>query len=362
LIKASRFEDRTIEARGDMGRRSGLSDALDFDGSSLRFEYQRHYHGYASRLTICRCVVDDTLDIMGPIRFRPTELGTKVHANPSSPPSSALIRQGRLYPGFSLKIAIAVLCCSMRVASASAQVSNENSLSARPIPFELIQLVPATPVVTLSAEQVQELDQWTRDFAEWQKWADRWLNHRQSGRWAYAVDRHQKPDPPVWLGDVCDLLAGDGEFVRPCELLASWRENPVAERKRRARAATASQTEAVTKSAWWRHLHLDGLWSTTQSNNAAVGLFGAHVSVEIEGRLQVFAAPGILLVSLPSVYGHRDLSSATDWGVTYRLFDAGRSTVHFNFVHAWVLVNRAGLIDPNVTLAGFSVSFKPRPR
>jgi hypothetical protein len=250
----------------------------------------------------------------------------------------------------------------MRVATASAQVSNENSLPARPIPFELVHLVPATPVLTLSAEQLQELDQWTRDFAEWQKWADRWLNRKQSGKWAYAVERLKKPDPPVWLDDVCDLLAGDAEFGRPCELLAYWRGDPIAERNRRATAATASQTETVTKSAWWRHLHVDGLWSTTQSNAAAFGLLGAHVTIEIEGRLQVFAAPGILLVSLPSLYGHRDVSPAADWGVTYRLFDVGRSTVHFNLVHAWVLGNRASLINPNVTLAGFSVSFRPHSR
>jgi hypothetical protein len=308
----------------------------------------------------CTTCYTHPVEIAGPIGFRPTEL-TQTHPLLACIP---LIRKGlsfRTCPAFSLKTAVAVLCCYMRVTSAAAQVSDEN-LTARPTPFALVQLVPEPPVVTLSAEQLHELDQWTRDFAEWQKWADRWLNRRQSGKWSYAVDRNKKPDPPVWLDDVCHLFAADDEFVRPCELLASWREDPIADRNRRATAATASQTEATTKSSWWRHLHADGLWSTTQSNTAALGLFGAHVTIEVEGRFQVFAAPGILLVSVPSLYGDRNLSPATDWGVTYRLFDVGRSTVHLNFVHAWVLVNRANLINPNVTLGGLSVSFRPRPR
>lgn len=250
----------------------------------------------------------------------------------------------------------------MRAASASAQASNEDSLPAHPTPFQLIQLVSVPPVVTLSAEQMQELDQWTRDFAEWQTWSDRWLNRRQSGKWVYAVDRRKKPDPPFWLDDACSLLAGDDQFVRPCELLASWRDDSIAERNRRAATATATQDEEVTKSAWWRHLHVDGLWSTTQSNTAALGLFGVHATIDIVGRVQVFAAPGLLVVSLPGFSGDRSLSPATDWGMTYRLFNVGRSTVHFNLVHAWMLANHASVLDRDVTLAGFSVSFRPRPR
>jgi len=250
----------------------------------------------------------------------------------------------------------------MRVASGSAQVSHEDSLSARPIPFQLIELAPAPPVLTLSTEQLQELDQWTRDFTEWQKWTDLWLNRRQSGKWQYAVERRKKPDPPVWLDEACILLAGDDQFVRPCELLASWRGDPVAEKNRRAATATATQDEADTKSVWWRHLHVDGLWSTTQSNTTALGLFGVHATIDVVGRVQVFATPGLLVVSLPSFSGDRSLSPATDWGVTYRLFNVGRNTVHFNLVHAWVLANRASIINPNVTLAGFSVTFRPRSR
>jgi len=84
--------------------------------------------------------------------------------------------------------------------------------------------------------------------------------------------------------------------------------------------------------------------------------------MEVKGRLQVFVAPGVLLVSVPSLQGNRELWPATDWGASYRLFDVGRSTVHFNFVHAWILGSKGTFVIPRVTLAGFSVSFKPRPR
>jgi len=54
---------------------------------------------------------------------------------------------------------------------------------------------------------------------------------------------------------------------------------------------------------------------------------------------------------------------ATDWGITYRFFNVGRSTVHFNLVQAWVLGNQPGLTgNPNMTLAGLSLTFNGNRR
>jgi len=66
-----------------------------------------------------------------------------------------------------------------------------------------------------------------------------------------------------------------------------------------------------------------------------------------------------MLVSVPALSGSRSLVPATDWGVTYRLFNVGRNTVHFNLVHAWLLADQVNLIGSQMTLAGFSVSFQP---
>jgi len=263
------------------------------------------------------------------------------------------------------RTALTVFYCLLVVA---AQTSAQTVFESRPLPAHAIAplfdaLPSGLPPLVLMTYQVDEVQEWARQYTEWQKWADRWYNKRQPGFWDYALERPGKPDPPVWLDELCTLLSDDPRLVRPCALLASWRLDPVEAVNRQAAAATAlPQPEApVEKSVWWRHLHVDGMWSTAQSNVSALGLFGAHVTIEVEGRFQIFAAPGIMLVSLPSFYGTREITPATDYGVTYRLFNAGRSTVHFNLVRAWVLANRASLIDPNITLAGFSVSFRPRP-
>ncbi|PWT84300.1 MAG: hypothetical protein C5B57_05105 [Blastocatellia bacterium] len=256
-----------------------------------------------------------------------------------------------------------VLCWVFGVTTISAAQSiDEERLFSRPIPFELVQLMPELPVHLVSARHIQQLEQWTREFTEWKKWSDRWFNRRQPGKWAYAAERKQKPDPPVWLEGACELPADDAQLVQACELLASWREDPIVAKNRQAAATSVTQAEAPTKSVWWRHLHVDGLWSTTRSDVTVLGLFGAHITIPIAGRFQVFAVPGVLLVSSTGLYGERELSPATDWGVTYRLFTVGRSTVHFNLVQAWILANRLNVVDSNMTLAGFSVSFGPRPQ
>jgi hypothetical protein len=216
-------------------------------------------------------------------------------------------------------------------------------------------------VVVLSPERVREADEWTRAFTAWQEWAEQWMGRRQPGRWAYAVDRMQEPDPPAWLEDACTLLSAERELSTACNLLASWRLEPWEARSRKVAAAAVAQQEAPTKSTWWRHLHLDGLSSTTQSNISAVGLFGAHFTIDVAGRLQLFAAPGILVVSVPNLRGERDLWPATDFGFSYRLFDLGRASIHGNLVHAWMIGNRAALVNPNLVLAGFSITFKPQP-
>ena len=245
---------------------------------------------------------------------------------------------------------------------ASAQ-STPEPLPARPIAFDAAQIVPPDDnVLAISRAQVQELDAWVRDFDEWQQDADRWIQGRLRGSWTEFAAEHVKPEPPEWLADACELLYDDVEFSNPCRLLAVWPDAPFGVKANQTLAAAALKKEDTTKTLWWQHMHVDGLWSTTQSNVTAFGIFGAHMTVEVTGRFQVFVVPGILLVSVPGFSGHRELSPATDWGVTYRLFHIGRSTVHFNLVRAWMIGNRANLVLPNMTLAGFSVSFRPRPR
>jgi hypothetical protein len=248
------------------------------------------------------------------------------------------------------------------VPTSFAQSGIAEQLPARPLPSSApIQLIEEPHVIVVTQQQIEELAQWTRAFTDWQKWADRWLNRRQPGKWSYLVERQKRPDPPAWLHDTCELLGDDSRLAEACDLLVAWRDDPIATKNRQTTNAAMIHEESPAKSSWLQHVHVDGLWSTTQSNMNAFGLFGAHVTVDVKGRVQVFVVPGILLVSVPQFLGRRELWPATDWGMSYRLFSAGRSTVRFNLVHAWMLANRASAISPNLTLAGFSVSFKPRP-
>jgi len=256
---------------------------------------------------------------------------------------------------------LAAFALSLVASVAAAQSTAGDVLPSRPVPLTPIAVVPEPLELVISQQQIDELTQWTRDFIEWQTWSDRWLGRHQPGLFVPAK-REKKPDPPLWLPDACMLLSADEDFTRACALLAAWRDDLPTTTYRRAAAAAQAKEEAPVKTLWWQHLHVDGLWSTTQSNAMVFGLFGAHLTVEVEKRLQVFLAPGIMLVSVPSFSGGRELSTATDWGITYRLFNAGRSTVNFNLVHAWVLGNQPNLVAGNMTLAGLSVSFRPLPR
>jgi hypothetical protein len=258
------------------------------------------------------------------------------------------------------RLTFIVLLWSFSVSDLRAQSSQqEETLPSRDISVAQTELAP---VVTLTEEHMRELDDWMREFAAWQKWADRWLNRRQPGKLVPAADRRPKPSPPDWLNGVCVLLGSEEEFKPACEMLAAWKENPAELKTHRAAAAATAQKEAPTKTLWWQRMHLDGLWSTAQSNVSAFALFGAHLTIEVEGRLQVFAAPGILLMSVPGLHG-RELKPATDWGITYRFFNVGRSTVHFNLVQAWVLGNQPALTgNPNMTLAGLSLTFNGNRR
>jgi len=257
--------------------------------------------------------------------------------------------------GTSIALALFALIAPV---STAAQPPDDDLLPARPTPFLIVPLVQEPQVIAVSDEQIQEVEQWARDFEAWQAWAERYLNRRQQGFWNNYVERSRKPAPPEWLAEACPLLGGDERLSKPCALLVTWREDPLVTKERRSSAAALKQKENPTNSVWWQHIHVDGLWSTTQSNMTAIGLFGAHVTIDVAGRLQTFLTPGILLVSVPSLFGSREVSPATDWGISYRLFNVGRSSVHFNLVHAWLFDNRANLVHANMTLAGFSVSFR----
>jgi hypothetical protein len=231
---------------------------------------------------------------------------------------------------------------------------------------------PSTQVLTDSPspsqieQRTRELERWIRDYRKWQEW-----RHQSLKKGSIALsDRKPQPQPPMWLVDDCrDTATVPGTLhSQACDLLTGWNDDDVTGDLRYQAATGPTQREAPTKTIWWEHVHWDAFWPVMSSESSVVGVLGAHVTVEIEGRFQVFMTPGVILLNVPTAGGTREWKPATDWGVAYRLFDfrvpmtRRPASFHVNFVRAWMLGNVGNLnFKSSVDLAGFSVTFKKRP-
>ena len=168
--------------------------------------------------------------------------------------------------------------------------------------------------------RLHELREWIHAYTEWKEWFDKWKGKREPG-WFGARERRTKPDPPAWLSEYCRVTpVPDGDFAIGCELLADWREDPVAAAiKERIRSERANR-EAQTRTQWWSRIHIDALWLTPQVPTS-YGVIGVHVALKVAGRFHLFAAPGAMLLNLPARDGTREWKPATDLGLSYQLVD-----------------------------------------
>ena len=227
------------------------------------------------------------------------------------------------------------------------------------------------PAMTFSAETpsqyVRTLERWTRDYDEWKAWFVKWRGRVQPGLFS-AKPRRQAPDPPPWLADACTSLVDEsGPLAEACRAWREWLHDTdgVGLLKQQA-SQTQTTQEKVEKTVWWEHVHVDALWPMTQSGTSAFGVAGMHTTLYVTKRLQVFLAPGAILMRLPAVSGGRTWSAATDWGFSYSLFDFRMpgmdrpSTVHLNMARVWVLGGNGVTMPGELYLAGFSITFKQR--
>ena len=227
---------------------------------------------------------------------------------------------------------------------------------------------PAPTVFAESpAQQLIDLARWSRDYQAWKAWFLKWRGVREPGWWG-TRDRRQPPEPPAWLPDACATPIDDtGPIAGACR---EWREltsgDEAASLLTQQTAQARSQLESPTHTAWWEHVHVDALWPMTQTGSSAFGLAGMHTTMNVTGRFQVFVAPGVLVMRVPSLTGEMTWSAATDWGFSYRLFDfvmpgtRRPSAVHFNMVRVWVLGGTVMRLPGEMYLAGFSLTFKQR--
>jgi hypothetical protein len=217
------------------------------------------------------------------------------------------------------------------------------------------------------AERLRALQHWTRQYEAWKASFVRAHNGGEGG-WVSTRQRHQRPDPPVWLPEACaELLEDEGPLADGCRAWHEWRRGELSLLLSEQVAQTRAELESPRKSAWWQHVHLDALWPMTQTGSSAYGVAGVHATVSVMNRFQVFLAPGAILMRLPTSDGKQTWSLGTDWGFSYRMFDfklpgtQRLSTLHLNIARVWIFGPDAVPLPRELSLAGFSLTFKQHP-
>jgi hypothetical protein len=254
----------------------------------------------------------------------------------------------------------------------SAFAQSTDAASPAPVPSQTvpsdvtyIAIPPDASVSDLEASRrAVELERWMDDFAEWQEWATEWGNRTEPGWLSRSRDRRQKPEPPAWLADRCAAIFDEMDLLQPaCLQLAEWKEDHLTAEERRARVVAATQQEEVHKTVWWEHIHMDLLWPATRAQSKAYGVVGIHTATTVRGRLQVFVAPGAMLVNLPARNGTRIWKVAANYGIGYRLFDFRflgnrRAVLHLNAAKAWIVSDVSDVVTGrSMDFVGFSIGF-----
>ncbi len=183
-------------------------------------------------------------------------------------------------------------------------------LAGRPIP--IAELATQAPALLMwdGAARHAELQKWMADFSAWKDWAITWGNRREPGWFSDSRARRPRPDPPVWLFQECEGLSPDSR-EEACQLLAEW-SGGAALMQTAAGQAVNTAAEDSQKITWWEHVHLDAGWPALQSGIGVYGVLGVHATTTVKGRLQIFIAPGAMLLNVPTEEGcdHEALQAA----------------------------------------------------
>ena len=195
----------------------------------------------------------------------------------------------------------------------------------------------------------------------------RWGNRREPGWFSGFRERRQRPDPPVWLFDQCgDLQEDTGTIADACILLGEWATDFATAELAKGRAAVSAGQEEDDKTIWWEHVHLDVGWPAMQSGVSLYGVVGMHATTSVRGRLQIFVAPGAMLLNVPTRDGDRAWKLATNYGIAFRLSEFSfpgnrRALLHVNLAKAWLLDAGPDVTTRSTDFVGFSITFKKTP-
>ena len=225
---------------------------------------------------------------------------------------------------------------------------------------------PQKPTVAATRDQLSVIERWVRDYTAWKAWFAKWHNRVEPGLLG-TRQRRPRPDPPAVLLDTCPVAPdADTVLVNACRLLEEWRNDDiVTEIIKQQVATTRAQKETEDRSVWWRHVHLDALWPMTQGTSGIYGVVGLHSTIDLTGRVELFLAPGAILMRVPGPAGP-EWKPATDWGLSYRVTDFSMPgtrrpvTLHVNLARVWLFGQREDVpgVQSDMYLAGFSLTFR----
>ena len=244
-----------------------------------------------------------------------------------------------------------ITALNVSLSEVSAQEAPVRPLDSRPVLQGILQ-----PFQSI------ERDNWVRDYLAWKKWNQRWFNKISLGK------RKKRPQPPVWLESHCSqLLENSSQLIMACDLLKEYLEDYKTRALRQRINIERVRKEAPTKTMFFERIHLDGLWPILDASSYSYGgVAGIHVSLIDIGRVGIFGAPGVMLLSLPDEKGGRKLKIGVDYGISVRLFDFQPPhtkrlyVLHFNFANVWTTPsNSLGVgFQERLSIAGFSVTLK----
>lgn len=232
------------------------------------------------------------------------------------------------------------------------------------VPAELVWLTPDLSALTLAGD-LAEVQRWVDGFREWQEWSSRWLSQREPGLLTGYRERREKPSPPAWLSAHCAAVRDETEpLATACQLVPIWNSEDLGAQALRTASILGVSQERPAHLGFWEHVHLDLMWPDLQVGSSTYGVVGLHHSTTIKGRLQVFTAPGALLLNLPSYNGARTWKVAVNYGMGYRLFTfslLGKrpAELHVNFAKTWIVSDTTDLaVSRSIDVVGFSLTFK----
>jgi len=242
------------------------------------------------------------------------------------------------------------------------------SLAAQSLPLRPVSALTDLPrTISLSAEQMTAVERWMREYTSWRAWSAQWLNKREPSLFG-TRERRRRPDPPGALFAACPVSVEEtGVLADACRMLDEWRHDDLAtEIISQQMASARKRKEADQKTVWWQHVHLDALWPMTQGTSGMFGVLGLHTTIDLTGRIELFLAPGAIVMRVPGPSGNGEWKPATDWGFSYRLADFTMprmhrpATLHVNLAKVWFLGGSDSVpgVSNDLYLAGFSLTFR----